>query len=346
MAANIFPQEKVGKFFNEKYVNVKVQLDTTKADNEEVKKWYADAHSIMSDYKVNVFPTYLFFDPNGKLVHRAVGSSEAEAFLVKANDALDANKQYYTLLDKQPEFLRTLAYAAQEAYDPRIALTVSQEYLATQKDLQTKENFEFIDRFTQSTKDKGFAIILNNRAKFDELRGEGSARKKLTEIVKRDEVYPVVFKKGAPEANWPELTATVTAKYPELAAEAISSAKVVYFQQKQDWNNFQVAVQEYMKNYGAKATSDELNQYAWIVFENCKDMKCVTEALEWSKRSFKDNNNPMFIDTYANILYKLGKKEEAISWEEKAVTLVGEADKKSYQETLDKMKRGEKTWKD
>jgi hypothetical protein len=54
----------------------------------------------------------------------------------------------------------------------------------------------------------------------------------------------------------------------------------------------------------------------------------------------------MFIDTYANILYKLGKKEEAISWEEKAVTLVGEADKKSYQETLDKMKRGEKTWKD
>jgi thioredoxin-related protein len=352
MTANIFPQEKVGNFFNEKYVNLAVQLDTTKADNEEVKKWYKDAHDIMVDYKVNVFPTYLFFSPDGKLVHRAIGSSDAETFLVKANDALNPEKQYYTLLDKhkegnkQPEFLRTLAYAALEAYDNKTAAAVSKEYLATQKDLFAKENIDFIDKFTQTSKDLGFAFILKNTAKFDEVRGQGAARTKLTEIVKRDEVYPVLFKRGAPDANWPALTTSIQSKYPDLAQEVISASKVVYFQQKQDWNNFQVAVQDYMKQYGAKASAAQLNDYAWTVFENCKDMTCVTDALEWSKRSFKDNNNPMFIDTYANILYKLGKKEEAITWEEKALALVGETDKKTYQETVDKMKKGEKTWKD
>jgi hypothetical protein len=87
-----------------------------------------------------------------------------------------------------------------------------------------------------------------------------------------------------------------------------------------------------------------LNQYAWTVFQKCPDMKCVTEALEWSKRSFKDNQNPQFMDTYANILYKMRKKDDAIAWEEKAIKLSDEATRTSLQPTLDKMKKGEKTW--
>jgi tetratricopeptide (TPR) repeat protein len=70
-------------------------------------------------------------------------------------------------------------------------------------------------------------------------------------------------------------------------------------------------------------------------------MTCVKEALEWSKRSFKDKENHMYLDTYANILYKLGNKEEAIKWEEKAIALGGD-----YNDTLEKMKKGEKTWND
>jgi predicted RNA polymerase sigma factor len=76
-------------------------------------------------------------------------------------------------------------------------------------------------------------------------------------------------------------------------------------------------------------------------------MSCVTEALEWSKKSFKDKENPMFMDTYANILHKMGRTKEAIEVQEKAVAMTtDEASKKELQETLDKMKKGEKTWAD
>ncbi|MDR6781550.1 thioredoxin-related protein [Pedobacter africanus] len=37
MTSTIFPQEKVGDFFNKNFVNVKVQFDKTKNDSEEVK---------------------------------------------------------------------------------------------------------------------------------------------------------------------------------------------------------------------------------------------------------------------------------------------------------------------
>ena len=52
----------------------------------------------------------------------------------------------------------------------------------------------------------------------------------------------------------------------------------------------------------------------------------------------------MFMDTYANILYKMGKKKEAIKMQEEAL-LVSNNDP-NIKATLDKMKAGEKTWQE
>ena len=352
MSANIFPKEEVGNFFNQHFINVKAQLDTTKNDNEEVKNSYKDGHFIMTEYHVRVFPTYLFFDPNGKLVHRAIGSSEADKFLAKANDAINPDKQYFTLLDKykagnkDPEFLRKAAYASQEAYDMENNKIIVKDYLSSQKDMLTKDNIQFIDRFTESSKDDGFKIIMNNPKKFDEVIGAGAANKKIVRIAMFEEVFPKIFTRTTQPANWDSISTTLNNKYPAYAKEIVSTSKVAYYQSKGDWSNFQTTVVDYMNNYGSSASPEQLNNFAWTVFENCKDMTCVTEALSWSRRSFKDKENPMFIDTYANILYKLGKKDEAIKWEEKAVTLQPESENNPYKAVLDKMKNGEKTWKD
>src|SRR5579872_3577458 len=44
MAREIFPREAAGSYFNDKFVSVAVQLDTTKGDDKHVRGWYADAH--------------------------------------------------------------------------------------------------------------------------------------------------------------------------------------------------------------------------------------------------------------------------------------------------------------
>lgn len=353
MSANIFPMESVGNFFNDKFINVKVQLDTTKNDNDEVKSWYKDGHDIMIAYGVQAFPTYLFFDPNGKIVHRAIGAyPEPEKFIAKGEDAMNPEKQYYVLLEqyktgkKDPAFLRNLSYVAQDAYDMENMLTVAKEYQATQQDMFTAENIEFIDRFTMSSNDPNFTAILNNTDKFDKIKGQNAARKKIVDIIMREEVFPRLYSEQSEVSNPNQITAEVSKKYPAYSDEAISKSKAIYYQRRGDWNNFQTAVVDYMKKYGSNVSTDELNNFAWAVFEHCKDMTCVKEALEWSRRSFKDKEDPMFIDTYANILYKMGNKEEAIKWEEKALALAGEGDRKTFSATLEKMRKGEKTWKD
>lgn len=357
MDANIFPLKETGDFFNASYLNVKVQFDSTANDNEEVKSWKKDMKEIEKQYTINAYPTYLIFDPNGQIVHRVVGSTkEAKDFIARGKDGMVPETQYYTQLrnyeggKNEPEFLKKLALMAQAAFDSKNAAKIGNEYIATISDPYQKENLEFIDKFSSKSKDRGFAMMLENPEKVDAILGKGKSEAKVKGIIFSENVVPVLnagLKKENPVVpDFDALTEKLSKTYPAYGPEIASKAKVVYYQNKKDWNNFQTEVVAYMTKYGDKANVNELNTYAWTVFENCKDMSCVTQALDWSKRSFAENQNPTFMDTYANILYKMGKKTEAIDWEKKALAKVSDAEKKTYQETLDKMEKGEKTWKD
>jgi len=105
-----------------------------------------------------------------------------------------------------------------------------------------------------------------------------------------------------------------------------------------------------LKEFSAHAErnkiSEGLNNIAWKIFETVLDKNALNNALGWSKRSLEIYpENPLWLDTYANLLYKLGQKEEAIVKEGEALRLADQNIKKNFEETLRKMKSGEKTWK-
>lgn len=93
---------------------------------------------------------------------------------------------------------------------------------------------------------------------------------------------------------------------------------------------------------------NSLNQIAWDVFNQTMDKNHLQGALILSKRSLEISpNNAIFLDTYANLFYKLGQKKEAITNEKEALRYADKKDTKGYkgmEETLRKMTAGEKTW--
>jgi thiol-disulfide isomerase/thioredoxin len=362
MTENIFPTKEAGEFYNANFINVKVQFDTTKNDNEEVKSWFKDMEAINAKYKIRAYPTYLLFNPDGEIVHREVGASpKIEEFITKGKNALVPETQYYTQLkkyeagEKDPAFLKKLAVMAQKAYEMAKASEVASAYISTMSDPYTKDNLDFIGKFTSSSKDRGFAMMLENPEKVDAAIGKGKSKAMVTSIIIKEELYPQVRKVMTDKTlDVPDFTAVnekAIQKYPQYASEITDytdKTKINFYLTKKNWGSFKQEVASYVAKYGEdKISPAELNTYAWQVFENCKDMTCVTEALEWSKKSFKDKENPMFMDTYANILHKMGRTKEAIEVQEKAVAMTtDEASKKELQENLDKMKKGEKTWVD
>ena len=74
MAKTTFTDAEVGKVFNDKFVNVKMD-----AEND------TDGSLISSNYKVTAYPTLLFLDENGKLIKKLVGKQSKEKLIQVAN---------------------------------------------------------------------------------------------------------------------------------------------------------------------------------------------------------------------------------------------------------------------
>ena len=91
--------------------------------------------------------------------------------------------------------------------------------------------------------------------------------------------------------------------------------------------------------------TNELNDAAWSIYIYTHDPFYTAKALVWAKRANEFFDNPGAMDTYARLLYRTGNKEEAISWEEKAIKTynsrkVPVAIVADYETILNKMKTG------
>ncbi|MCD1115890.1 redoxin domain-containing protein [Chryseobacterium turcicum] len=77
MKKNTFPDEKLGEFFNEHFVNLAIDAENNKEGIELVKK-----------FRITNYPSFLFLDGKGKLVQYDFGYYNAQQFLQVGNAVL------------------------------------------------------------------------------------------------------------------------------------------------------------------------------------------------------------------------------------------------------------------
>ena len=136
MDRDIYPLAEVGKLYNEKFIAVRVQADQTEKDSDFVKRWYKDAEKIIKNYKVMAYPTFLFIEPDGELVHRSSGRFNEEKFIDLAKEALEqrgytAQLESFTKGEYKNLDLKELAMTAKYAGDDSLAKVVATKYVET-----------------------------------------------------------------------------------------------------------------------------------------------------------------------------------------------------------------------
>lgn len=87
MSTQVFTRKDVGLYFNETFVNVKIDME--KGEGPELAKKYG----------VTAYPTFLLIDSNGNLVHRCVGGSDAKTFIEKIKRGTVKETSYKYLVD-------------------------------------------------------------------------------------------------------------------------------------------------------------------------------------------------------------------------------------------------------
>jgi thiol-disulfide isomerase/thioredoxin len=400
MRQNVFQTNLAGKYFNEHFINIEVQLDSTNVDDAEIKNWYKDARKIMNKYRVSEFPTYLFFSPEGEAVHRIVGADrDINNFIGKASNSVTEGKQYYAIIGCYKQhlsdslFLRNAIPVALAAKDESNTAAIENAYIDCLKDPLTKGNLAFIYRLTKSIKDKGFGLFLNNISIIDSImQSNDFAELKLRNIISKEKVaslfenkltihwsdfsaqleksYPmlgvqlIIAAKAEFENNvrireirpfydndttivdWDKITQQIKDRYPGFDADRLlSDQKRRYYAFKKQVPEYEKAVLAYVNKYG-KDSEEDLNNIAFEVFSLSDNQELLGTALKWTRQVITKNPNDMdAIDTYANLLYKTGKKEDAIVWENRAFSMAkSQNDMKEFKETIEKMKNGERTW--
>ena len=310
MDSNVFVVAEVGRLYNDNFINIKFQLDSTGKVDDDVKAQYADASFIKNTYNISSYPTFLFFNSNGELISRGESMMESAEFITKGSNALDLQKQYSTQLKnyeagkRDEAFLKNLSLlAAQE--DKTSAEKFTKEYLSTQTDLFSNNNMLFISQTTFSTRDTGYTLILNNKKRFDSIVGKD----KITNVL-RNASFQYAFSVIKPtwgEAEWNAYGDTLREQFPLFAEDQLLTLKGMFYQHKKDWEGYSKAVEEYAASNYPLPT--RLNQCAWTIFSQCNNIQVLKKALQWSKQSFisQKDIDPNYINTYANLLYKTGK---------------------------------------
>lgn len=350
VSSKIFPMKNVGEFYNKSFVNVKLQIDETAKDNADILASRKVAKEFETKYKISVYPTFLVFDNSGKLVHKFCGAGDDKFMIENAGNGLDKEKQYYSLVsmfengNRDGKFVAKLCKAAADANDN--AEEYLKTYVASQKNIFTAESADLLLMNITNANGIAFKTIYPNKEKWYSITEKSLVDDAIKNAVE-DEVYEYIQKSKSEKINWTEIAKTLETKYPEFGNEAAVKGKIVMSMNSQDWKEFETGLRESIEKYpNMFSGAEEFNAIAWSVFENIDDKSLVERALFWSKQSMEKTENPAFMDTYANLTYKLGNKEEAIAIEEKAMNKLTDAtEKKNYQATIEKMRKGEKTWK-
>ncbi|MBI5541412.1 MAG: thioredoxin family protein, partial [Bacteroidia bacterium] len=112
MAKNIFTNDTVADFYNSKFINA--QIDMEKGEGVEIAKLY----------NVHCYPSLLYIDGDGKLIHRGAGSSNAQRFINLGENSLIPEKTFsrfesqYESKRTDAKFLSEYLYAISETCLP------------------------------------------------------------------------------------------------------------------------------------------------------------------------------------------------------------------------------------
>lgn len=321
MAKNIFTNDTVADYYNANFINAKIDME--KGEGIELAK----------QYEVMCFPNLLFIDGNGNLQHRKAGSMVATDFIKLGMEAQMADKNFayyktnFQTNKTNSEFLvKYIQVLDQTCLDTKEAVSI---YFSLQKEetLTSAQNWEMIKMYSNNLESHEFIYLIGNKKKFDELYTAKQVNEKIDAVCAAT-LLDLIREKPFDLEKYNNTKARIIAMNLPGVKKIIFEADLRLAKKNKDWNTYiKLAVENVDVFYSNDA--DVLNSLAWTFYESVTDTQALTKAEGWAKLATELAPSYANLDTYASVLYKIGKKELALETANKAIEL---AKKESYRE--------------
>jgi hypothetical protein len=214
-----------------------------------------------------------------------------------------------------------------------------------------KENIEFMIKQNGNSKSQFFSFCIKNKKRIDEVMSyKVYTDNYINNIIAKEEIDPILEKNTrlGTNPNWKYMYKVISSKYGRFCANRnLVNAQIRWYDYRKDTLNLIKYNVKKIENCGidtigfGKPTLNNMIYY--MIFRHSNELNVLDKAVQWMDILVKaEPSNYAFIDTYANLLYKIGRKKDAIKWEQKAMILAPHDEE--IKGAWDKMLKGEPTW--
>lgn len=325
MVKNVFPQKDVADFFNSKFVNVKIDME--KGEGVELAKKYG----------VQAYPTFLFLDEKGEVVHRICGGMEGKDLIAEAQKAMDRTG---TFSEVKNNFNKDKAGMAMDYFAAcdRACVDFSTELNAYFAGLEpdkftTEKNLELLFNYVEDVSNPAFKAMVKSPDAYYERAGKEKVNAKIQNTY--DMAISIAIRKK--DLKQKDVLLAEVAGFPEVSRYLTLSSQMAVAEQNNDMPVYLRTSSEFVNSYLSESP-DALNHFAWNYYERTSEKNYLQTAEQWARKAVSIKNNYAFNDTHAAVLYKLGRKEEALAAANKAIALAKESGE-DYKETSELIKK-------
>lgn len=310
MARQVFPNPEVGRFYNQHFINVKMDMEK------------GEGPTFGKKYPVSAYPTLMYIDYTGELVQQVRGAQQVESFIQlgkKALSKIDRSGQYaekYEQGDRDPELVYNYVKALNQAGKP--SLKIANEYLDTQDDLTTAFNLRFILEAATECDSRIFDLLIENREAIEALTSGEQVE---------SAIYTACLNTAQKAAEYrtemllDEAIADMKAHYPRAARSFEHQVRMDYYRELGPPEAYADAAKTYAKKEigNDPAGLAELARDLRRAFPDAESTRELAEDL--ARKAAKKGNQARYYLRYAEELLANGKKEEAREAAEKALKL-------------------------
>ena len=313
MDAQVFPDPEVAAVFNERFVNAKFDMEK------------GEGLALAERYHVAAYPTYLFVDAKGDLVHKGIGFIPKPALLELADvaesaESLGAMRARYAAGERDPAFVRSYARTLTSTYEQARADTVVATYLAGQDDWGTRPHLQLLTESPGEVGGDRMRYLTEHLPAVADTLGDY-----VYAIVERALVNDYHRSRQLRRMAEPAQLADYFAEHAGPAAARLRDHYALTYYQRQDsMDEFLPLALAFYEQYPS-ADYTELNEIAWTFFENSNDPEQLAQAIEWAEASVRLRPYYPNLDTLAWLYHKTGQMEKAKTAARQAIEYAKEA---------------------
>jgi thiol-disulfide isomerase/thioredoxin len=314
MSSEIFTQDTVGDFYNENFLCYK--LDMEKGEGPEIARMY----------QISVYPTFMFIDKDGGLVHRFAGGLKEGPFIELGKTALDPDKslsgmhKVYMSGSASAEEVMDYALALKKAYMPHQQVIDHYFKSIEKSEYSSDGNWKAIKNFIDDIDSEVFVYLVNHQMEFIDKHGQEEVEKKINAVI-LNYAYKIARKKI--KMNYDVFRSKVNAFELDDNGKCLSDCDLLYYRVNKKWSKYIDVALPYMKTF-INNDPEEINKIGKNILNHSKDIEHIEEALKYVQYGIQQDDIYMLRDLEAHLYFKLKKYDQAKLSAERAIELAKE----------------------